>query len=72
VFQWLNTVIGNVKNVLRGAYYAVSEKHLPRDLGEFCYLFNRLFQLGAMVNRLVYAARQTQPKPQRLLKLDGN
>jgi len=69
VFQWLNTVIGNVKNALRGTYHAISEQHLPRYLAEFCYRFNRRFQLGAMVDRLVYTALQTQPIPQRLLKV---
>ena len=69
VFQWLNTVIGNVKNALRGTYHAVSEKHPLRYLGEFRYRFNRRFQLGAMVDRLAYTALQTQPIPQRRLKL---
>jgi hypothetical protein len=69
VFQWLNTVIGNVKNALRGTHHAVSENHLSRYLGEFCYRFNRRFQLDTMVDRLAYVALRTQPIPQRLLKL---
>jgi len=69
VFQWLNTVIGNVKNALRGTHHAVSENHLSRYLGEFCYRFNRRFQLDTMVDRLAYVALRTQPLPQRLLKL---
>ena len=31
-FTWVNTMIGNVKNALRGAYHAISHKHLPRHL----------------------------------------
>ena len=69
VFQWLNTVIGNVKNALRGTYHAVSERHLSRYLGEFCYRFNRRFQLHTMVDRLAYVALRTPPIPQRRLKL---
>ena len=69
VFQWLNTVLGNVKNALHGTYHAISAQHLPRYLAEFCYRFNRRFQLHAMVNRLAYVALRTQPVPQRLLKL---
>ncbi len=40
VFQWLNTVIGNVKNALHGTYHAISNRHAPRYLAEFCYRFN--------------------------------
>ena len=69
VFQWLNTVIGNVKNALHGTHHAISGRHLPRYPAEFCYLFNRRFQLHTMVDRLAYVALRTQPVPQRLLKL---
>jgi hypothetical protein len=33
-------MIGNVKNAIKGAYHAVSHKHLPRYLAEFCYRHN--------------------------------
>ena len=69
VFQWLNTVIGNVKNALHGTYHAISARHLPRYLAEFCYRFNRRFDLQTMVDRLLYSALRTEPIPQRLLKL---
>ena len=69
VFQWLNTVLGNVKNALHGTYHSVSDKHLPRYLAEFCYRFNRRFQLHTMVNRLAYVALRTLPVPQRVLRL---
>jgi len=62
-------MIGNVKNAIHGTYHAVSKKHLPRYLAEFCYRFNRRFQLNAMVDRRVYVALRTPPMPQRLLKL---
>ena len=29
-FLWVNTMLGNIKNVLHGTYHAVLEKHLPR------------------------------------------
>lgn len=69
VFKWVNTMIGNVKNAIHGTYHAVSKRHLPRYLAEFCYRFNRRFQLGQMVSRLAYVALRTPPMPQRLLKL---
>jgi len=68
-FRWLNTVLGNVKNALRGTYHKASSQHLPRYLAEFCYRFNRRFDLAAMLPRLGYAAARTQPMPYRLLKL---
>jgi hypothetical protein len=68
-FQWLNTVLGNVKNSLPGSYHQLSGKHLPRYLGEFCYRFNRRFDLAAMLTRLGKAAVQTPPMPHRLLKM---
>ena len=69
VFTWLNTMIGNVKKAIHGTYHAVSLEHLPRYLAEFCYRFNRRYQLGDMIERLVYVALRTPPMPQRLLKL---
>lgn len=69
VFKWVNTMIGNVKNAIHGTYHAVSSKHLPRYLAEFCYRFNRRFQLDSMVERLAYVALRTPPLPQRLLTL---
>jgi transposase-like protein len=68
-FRWLNTVLGNVKNALRGTYHKASPQHLPRYLAEFCYRFNRRFDLAAMLPRLGYAAVRTPPMPYRLLKL---
>ncbi len=67
--QWLNTVLGNVKNSLQGSYHQLSAKHLPRYLGEFCYRFNRRFDLAARLPRLGWAAVRTPPMPHRLLKM---
>lgn len=69
VFTCLNTILGNVKTSLRGTYHSFRPKHVPRYLAEFQYRFNRRFDLGAMIPRLVYAAARTAPKPQRVLSL---
>ena len=61
--------MGNVKSAIHGTYHALSEKHLPRYLAEFCYRFNRRFQMDIMVDRLTYVALRTLPVPQRILKL---
>jgi transposase-like protein len=68
-FAWVNTMIGNVKNAIHGTYHAINPKHLPRYLAEFCYRFNRRFDLEAMMPRFLHAAARTPPMPYRLLKL---
>ena len=69
IFKWVNIMIGNVKNALHGTYHHVSERHLPRYLSEFCYRFNRRFDLDRMVDRLACIAMRTPPMPRHLLKL---
>ena len=69
VFKWVNVMIGNVKNALHGTYHYVNSSHLPRYLAEFCYRFNRRFELHTMIDRLAYVAMRTPAKPQSLLKL---
>ena len=68
-FAWVNTMIGNVKRSINGTYHAINPKHLPRYLAEFCYRFNRRFDLQAMMPRFLVAAANTPPIPGRLLKL---
>ncbi len=68
-FLWVNTMIGNVKNAITGTYHSVSISHLPRYLAEFCYRFNRRFDLRQMIPRFMSVATRTPPMPMRLLKL---
>ncbi len=68
-FTWINTMIGNVKRSLNGTYHKIGDKHLPRYLAEFCYRFNRRFNLADMFPRLAYVAVRTAPMPMRLLTL---
>jgi transposase-like protein len=68
-FAWVNTMIGNVKRAINGTYHAINPRHLPRYLAEFCYRFNRRFQLDDMLPRFAYVAVRTPPMPARLLKL---
>lgn len=68
-FMWVNTMIGNVKRAIDGTYHSINPKHLPRYLAEFCYRFNRRFQLDNMLPRLAYVAVRTPPMPGRFLKL---
>jgi len=68
-FIWVNTMIGNVKSSLNGCCHSINHKHLPRYLGEFCYRFNRRFNLRDMMPRFLFVAIKTPPMPKRLLTL---
>ncbi len=68
-FNWVNTMIGNVKNSLRGSCHAIGAKHLPRHLAEYCFRFNHRFNLRAILPKLGRVAARTPPMPYRLLKL---
>ncbi|WP_136799972.1 IS1595 family transposase [Desulfosediminicola ganghwensis] len=69
VFDWLNTVIVNVKNSIVGTYHGLNHRHLPRYLAEFCYRFNRRFDLQRLLQTLIYHASQTAAIPERQLRL---
>lgn len=68
-FNWVNTVLGNVKNAITGTYHAIRGQHVPRYLAEFEYRFNRRYDLTSMISRFLSAAARTPPMPYRLLKL---
>lgn len=68
-FKWVKTMIGNVKNAMHGIYHSINKNHLPRYLAEFCFKFNRCFNLEKMLEQLIFSSIQTAPMPQRLLKL---
>lgn len=69
-FQWVNTMISNLKNSIHGTDYAINKKHLSRYLGEFCFKFNRIFNLEKVFVPLIYSRIKMAPMPERLLKLD--
>ncbi len=68
-FHWVNTMLGNLKNALRGTYHAVRPKYAQRYLSDFQYRFNRRFKLETIIPRLTYIALRTPPMPERLLKI---
>ncbi|TAN14319.1 MAG: IS1595 family transposase [Rhodanobacter sp.] len=71
IFTGVNTVLGNVKNALHGTYHVLRPKYLQRYFSEFCYRFNRRFDLAALVPRLIVAAARTPPLSYRLATLDA-
>ena len=68
-FIWVNTMIGNVKNSITGTYHSINTRHLPRYLAEYCYRFNRRFNLENMLPRFMLVALRTPPMPQKLLSM---
>lgn len=68
-FNWVNTILGNVKNALHGTFHAISNRHFHRYLAEFCYRFNRRFDLRQLIPRFCYVAVRTAPLPSRIIKL---
>ena len=63
-FNWINTVLGNLKTSLGGAYHAFDfAKYGTRYLGAFVYRFNRRFHLEVLPLRLLVAAVTIGPRP---------
>lgn len=68
-FKGVNTILGNLKTALRGAYKAFDfAKYGHRYLAEFQYRFNRRFHLAAMLRRLAIAVVCGKPCPERLIR----
>jgi transposase-like protein len=62
MFHWVNTVLGNLKTSLSGAYHSFGfSKYAERYLGAIAYRFNRRFDLHALPNRLLVAAALCGP-----------
>jgi len=69
LFQWLNTIPGNVKTGIGGAYHAfVFFKYSNRCLAKIAYRFNRRFNLKTLHQRLLIAAVGCPPCPEQLLR----
>ena len=69
-FQWINTVLGNLKTSLTGSYHAFDfRKYAARYLAAFTYRFNRRFDLRTLHQRLLVAAAYCAPHPQRSIRM---
>jgi hypothetical protein len=69
LFQWLNTIIGNVKTAQSGTHHAFNfKKYGDRYLAEMSYRFNRRFYLKGLLQRLLIAGIGCEPKPERQLR----
>ena len=69
-FHWVNTLLGNVKTSLSGAYHAFEfGKYAQRYLGAIAYRFNRRFELRALPHQLLVAAVASGPRTEDWLRV---
>lgn len=66
-FQWVNTLLGNVKAAITGTCRALRPQHTARYLAAYEYRFNRRTDLASMVPRLAYVALRSSPTPYRTI-----
>jgi hypothetical protein len=72
-FTWVNTVLGNLKRTLAGAFHAFKfAKYADSYLAEFAYRFNRRFDLRGLLARLIIDVASCQPQPLRLIRGQKN
>lgn len=68
-FAWINTLLGNLKTSITGTYHAFHfRKYGSRYLAEHQYLFNRRFDMKAIMPRLLRAATTTGPRSEAWLR----
>ena len=69
-FQWLNTVLGNLKTRFLGTHHAFNfAKYAHRYLALVQYRFNRRYDLAGMVKQCVHAALAAKPCPKRVIQI---
>ena len=68
-FKWVNTVLGNLKTMISGAYKAFGySKYAHRYLAAFAYRFNRRFDLADLVVRLIVDVSRGGATPERVIR----
>ena len=61
-FKWVNTVLGNLKTTLAGAYHSLKyRKYAANYLAAFAYRFNRRFDLRDLVVRAIVDVARAGP-----------
>lgn len=68
-FKWVNTVLGNLKTSLAGAYHALDfARYASSYLAAFCYRFNRRLDLRTLVVKLMADTALCGPHPLRTIR----
>jgi transposase-like protein len=68
-FRWVNTVIGNLKTAISGAYKSFKYgKYAVHYLGAFSYRFNKRFDLHGLVSQLIGDVIRAKPQRERQIR----
>ena len=68
-FLWVNTVLGNLKTTLAGAYHSLKySKYAAHYLAAFAYRFNRRFDLRGLVARLIVDVARCAPLKESVVR----
>jgi hypothetical protein len=68
-FKWVNTVLGNLKTSLAGAYHSLKyRKYAEHYLAAFAYRFNRRFDLRGLVTRLIVDVVRAEPVSEKAVR----
>ncbi len=68
-FQWVNTVLGNLKRTFAGAHHSFKfHKYAASYLAGFAYRFNHRFDLKGLVACLIVDVARSEPKTQRTIR----
>ena len=68
-FKWVNTVLGNLKTTLAGAFHSLKySKYADYYMAGFAYRFNRRFDLHTLVARLIVDVARCGPIPKRVVR----
>lgn len=68
-FTWVNTILGNLKTTLAGAYHALKyRKYAATYLAAFAYRFNRRFDLRDLVPCLIVDVVRAEPASETVVR----
>ena len=68
-FLWVNTVLGNLKTTLAGAYHSLKyRKYGAAYLAAFAYRFNRRFDLRGLMSRLIVDVARCAPAKEQVIR----
>ena len=69
-FNWVNTVLGNLKTTLAGAFHSLQyRKYADHYLAAFAYRFNRRFDLRDLVAQIIVDVTQCRPVTKAEVKM---
>ena len=68
-FKWINTMLGNLKTTLAGAFKALKfRKYAQTYLAAFAYRFNQRFDLRGLIATLIVDVAKTRPVKEKAIR----